>query len=129
MKYGRYIVPGLLVAALVFVLVAGTRLLEPAVDLALRLFLPAFLAVWWCIGRNSQDSQTVPARRRGAAIDARLLIKGVADARESLVARRPSPVSEQHYRKTLLILAHRAVANTGYFKHRERPPDAEHMSA
>jgi len=129
MNYGRYIVPGILLGALMILVFAGAYLLDPEVDLALRIFLVFSLGFWWFTFRNASLPRRERVNYQGSAIDAERLISGIAEARASIDAKRPKPDSVQHYRKTLLVMAHQAIAEASYFKHRERAPEEEHAHA
>jgi hypothetical protein len=129
MKFGRYILPGVLLGTLMLLVFSGGYLVAPEVDLTLRVFLVFSLGFWWFISRNAGLPLREPDSYKGSPIDAQRLISGIAEARASLDAKRPKPDSVQHYRKTLLVMAHRAIAEASYFKHRERAPEEEHAHA
>jgi hypothetical protein len=129
MKYGRFIVPAMLLSAFAVLALIGPGILDPITDVALRLFLLFALPAWWLTRRVRRVPAPESSRFQGNAIDARKLICGIAEAREAIDARRPCPDSVQHYRRTLLVMAHQAVSEAGYFKHRERMPEEDHVSA
>ena len=116
MKYGRFIVPAILLSASLVLAVGGDSVLDPLADLALRCFLIFTLPAWWITYRWRRQPPPEPAQHHGTAINARQLISGIEGAREALAAKRPKPDSVQHYRRTLLIQAHQAIAEAGYFK-------------
>ena len=103
MKYGPFIVPAILLSVVLVLAFTGGTLLDPLADLMLRVFLLVALPSWWVAFRcRRRPPLRSPIQNPAAPIDARQLIDGIAQARETVAAARPDPASLQHYRKTLL---------------------------